>query len=112
MGAEPHAWAGRRHVVARPRFLASVREQGEYLGHTLDDLAQAFGGAVARGQGLLRAIVFDRPIAPALTDAARRQGLLVNPARPEILRFMPQLGVSRSEIDEMASLLRQAWCNG
>ncbi len=98
-------------AVSAPAFLAQVREQGDYLGNVLDELASAFGGAVARGQGLLRAIVFDRPQAPALTDAARARGLLVNAARPEILRLMPQLAVSRAEIDEMATLLRQAYAS-
>lgn len=98
-------------AVSQPAFLANVREQGHYLGTTLDSLAHSFGGAIARGQGLLRAIVFDRPIAPALVEAARGQGLLVNAARPEIVRLMPQLGVSRLEIDEMATLLRQAYAS-
>jgi len=96
-------------AVSQPGFLANVREQGEYLGAALNALAQSFGGAVTRGQGLLRAIVFDRPIAAALVEAARAQGLLVNAARPEIVRLMPQLGVSRIEIDEMAALLAQAY---
>lgn len=98
-------------TVSDPAFLAQVREQGEYLGEVLDTLAHGFGGAAARGQGLLCAIVFDRPVVPALTDAARAHGLLVNAARPEILRLMPQLAVSRAEIDEMASLLRQAYAS-
>jgi len=96
-------------AVSQPAFLANVGELGDYLGTTLDALAKSFGGAAARGQGLLRAIVFDRPIAPALVEAARGKGLLVNAARPEIVRLMPQLGVSRLEIDEMAALLTQAY---
>jgi len=95
-------------AVSHPDFLAHVREQGEYLGSALDELARDFGGAVARGQGLLRALVFDRPIATALTEAARGQGLLVNAARPDIVRLMPQLALSSSESDEMATLLGQA----
>jgi acetylornithine/N-succinyldiaminopimelate aminotransferase len=58
-------------TVSEPAFLARVREHGD----TLHELAHDFGGAVTRGQGLLRALVFDRHIAPALTEAARGQGL-------------------------------------
>jgi acetylornithine/N-succinyldiaminopimelate aminotransferase len=95
-------------IVSQPEFLDAVTRAGECLGDVLRELGVAFGGATARGQGLLWALVFDRPIAAALSDAARACGLLVNAPRPHILRFMPQLGVSRDEIMAMAERLRRA----
>jgi acetylornithine/N-succinyldiaminopimelate aminotransferase len=35
-------------------------------------------------------------------------GLLLNPARPNVLRFMPSLRVTRAEIDEMTDILSAA----
>ena len=95
-------------TVCQPEFLEGVRRRGELLGQTLSELAQAIGGARARGQGLLWALAFDRPIAADLCKAAREHGLLVNAARPEILRFMPQLAVTDQEIARMAEHLWRA----
>ena len=94
--------------VSQPAFLHAVTRAGECLASALRELGVALGGAVARGQGLLWALVFDRPIAAALSEAARECGLLVNAPRPHILRFMPQLGVTEQEITTMAERLWQA----
>jgi acetylornithine/N-succinyldiaminopimelate aminotransferase len=98
-------------ALSQPSFLESVRRVGSLLGATLSDLAVEFGGAHARGQGLLWALVFDRPIAARITEAARQGGLLINAARPNVLRFMPQLGVSAQEIRVMATRLRAAYAD-
>jgi acetylornithine/N-succinyldiaminopimelate aminotransferase len=90
--------------VKAPAFLARVREAGARLEQALGRLAVRFGGASTRGQGLLQALVFDRPLA----ERARDAGLLVNAARPDVLRFMPQLEVSDDEIDEMTRRLAHA----
>ncbi|MET0410589.1 MAG: aminotransferase class III-fold pyridoxal phosphate-dependent enzyme [Polyangiaceae bacterium] len=95
-------------IVSQPAFLSEVRARGELLGGVLWQLARELGGASARGQGLLWAIVLDRPLAAPLAAAAREQGLLVNAARPHVLRFMPQLGVTHREMLEMAERLRRA----
>jgi acetylornithine/N-succinyldiaminopimelate aminotransferase len=95
-------------IVSQPEFLSEVRARGELLGGVLWQLARELGGASARGRGLLWAIVLDRPLAAPLAAAAREQGLLVNAARPHILRFMPQLGVTHQEMLEMAERLRRA----
>jgi acetylornithine/N-succinyldiaminopimelate aminotransferase len=39
-------------------------------------------------------------------DDARERGLLLNAPRPDALRFMPALTVSREEVDRMIELLR------
>jgi acetylornithine/N-succinyldiaminopimelate aminotransferase len=95
-------------IVSQPEFLSTVRVLGEQLAGALWQLARELGGATARGQGLLWALVFDRPLATPLAAMAREHGLLVNAARPNILRFMPQLAVTHFEIREMAARLRRA----
>jgi len=42
-----------------------------------------------------------------LVAAALEQGLLINAPRPETLRFMPALTVTRHEIDRMLAILDQ-----
>jgi 4-aminobutyrate aminotransferase-like enzyme len=40
--------------------------------------------------------------------AALRRGLLVNPVRPNVVRFMPALTVTEEEIDRAADIIEQA----
>ena len=94
-------------IVTEPAFLEHVARVGEVLRAGLEKLARDFGGSV-RGQGLLLAWQLERAIAPAVVDEARQRGLLLNAARPNILRFMPSLRISDDEISLALALLRQA----
>jgi len=91
-------------VMAEPGFLAIVNERATTLHSGLQGLASTYGGKI-RGQGLLLAWVLDEPIAEALRDRCFDLGLLVNAARPNVLRFMPELHVPDAAILEMLSIL-------
>ncbi len=91
-----------------PGFLESVCARGEYLRKRLLELSDKHGLKGERGSGLLRALVLDDERGPAIVKAAlemQPQGLLLNSPRPNLLRFMPALNVSESEIDQMAEAL-------
>ncbi len=91
-----------------PGFLESVCARGEYLRKRLLELSDKHGLKGERGSGLLRALVLDDERGPAIVKAAlemQPQGLLLNSPRPNLLRFMPALNVSESEIDQMADAL-------
>jgi acetylornithine/N-succinyldiaminopimelate aminotransferase len=75
-----------------------------YLLTTLHDLAGRLKARL-RGRGHLFGLVLPEDRAPALRDACFERGLLINAARPNVLRFMPQLFVSAAEIDEMRETL-------
>ncbi|GAB3627782.1 Acetylornithine aminotransferase [Pandoraea terrae] len=95
-------------TIAAPGFLAFVQAQSEYLSAGLLKLSATYGLEGERGAGLLRALLLGRDIGPQLVEAARElspDGLLLNAARPNLLRFMPSLNVSRDEIDQMLTLL-------
>jgi len=95
-------------IVSAPGFLEVVRERGAQLESGLRQLARAWGRVSWRGRGLLQAMVFEQPRAEALCEAARAQGLLVNAARPHVLRFMPQLRISTAEVAELCGRLEAA----
>jgi acetylornithine/N-succinyldiaminopimelate aminotransferase len=95
-------------VIGQPSFLARVERRGLELGATLASLAGRWGRSQTRGRGLLAAVVFEDPIAERLAELARDERVLVNAARPTIVRFMPQLRVSSAEICEMAIRLARA----
>ena len=96
-------------AVAHPDFLQQVRNNGAYLSAQLTALAEETGHEGERGSGLLRALILADERGPALVEAARKlspEGLLLNAPRPNLIRFMPALNVSREEIDQMLAMLR------
>ncbi len=97
-------------VVSEPAFLARVRVSGEYLRERLSGLCEEHGFGV-RGRGLLLALMFPSARAERLVQACFSRGLLVNAPRPNLLRLMPSLRVSATEIDEMVTTLEQALCD-
>jgi acetylornithine/N-succinyldiaminopimelate aminotransferase len=91
-------------------FLKDVKAKGEYLSQQLQSLCQDFSLVGERGMGLLRALILPEERGPKLVESARAlgpMGLLINAPRPQLLRFMPALTVSRAEIDQMVEMLRR-----
>ena len=92
-------------TIARPEFLESVASNGAYLMARLRALAAEMGHGEVRGRGLLLALELRGQDAKKVAAAALDNGLLVNAPRPDTVRFMPALTVSRDEIDEMLTIL-------
>jgi acetylornithine/N-succinyldiaminopimelate aminotransferase len=92
-------------VVAKPQFLDRVKATSALLAETLLGLSTKHRLGSVRGRGLLLALDLGKPISAAVAAAALEAGLLVNAPRPEALRFMPALTVTRGEITEMAAIL-------
>ncbi|HKC97772.1 MAG TPA: acetylornithine transaminase [Methylomirabilota bacterium] len=93
-------------TVAQPEFLETVASNGAYLTARLRVLSGEFGLGEVRGRGLLQALGLPAQDAKKVSAAALDHGLLVNAPRPDALRFMPALTVSRDEIDEMLTILK------
>jgi uncharacterized protein YajQ (UPF0234 family) len=73
------------------------------------DLSKELGLDGERGEGLLRALKLNRDIGPEIVERARNLepiGLLLNSPRPNLIRFMPALNISREELKQMVDLLR------
>src|SRR5262245_26952667 len=99
-------------VVRAPEFLESVTANGRYLAGQLQALSADLGHGEVRGRGLLLALALRDLDAPKVARAAMDRGLLVNAPRPDTLRFMPSLTVSRGEIDQMIELLTASLRHG
>jgi acetylornithine/N-succinyldiaminopimelate aminotransferase len=93
-------------TVRAPAFLAAVTANGNYLIAQLRALSAELGHGEVRGRGLLIALQLRNLDAAKVSRACLDRGLLVNAPRPDTLRFMPALNVSRGEIDEMLIRLR------
>ncbi len=92
-------------IVAKPEFLRNVIASGEYLRAQLQSLAAEFSLGKVRGAGLLLALEIPRGNSKQIADAAFDNGLLINAAQANALRFMPALNVSVAEIDSAAQIL-------
>ncbi|HCH09596.1 MAG TPA: aspartate aminotransferase family protein [Dehalococcoidia bacterium] len=74
---------------------------GAYLGQGLNDLMSRHDFITeVRGMGCLWAMLFDSDITPAVVGACNDAGILLNPLRPNAVRLMPPLTVTKEEIDE------------
>src|ERR1700741_3916486 len=86
--------------VAAPEFLKASVDTGLFLASELQRLSARHGLGEVRGRGLLLALDLKLPIGPALVAQAFEVGLLLNSPRPDTLRFMPALNVTREEISQ------------
>src|SRR5690242_3318396 len=91
--------------VAAPDFLKQATEAGLFLESELQKLSARHGLGEVRGRGLLLALDLKLPIGAAIVAQAFEAGLLLNAPRPDTLRLMPALNVTREEIDEMIGTL-------
>lgn len=91
-------------AVTAPGFLEQVTAAAAYLDAGLARISEPFEGRT-RGAGLLRALTLPAPKGAEIVRIAMERGLLINSPRPELLRFMPALNVSHTEIDEMLAIL-------
>ena len=99
------------HAVLADGFLGRVRATGEHLGERLEALSAQYGLGEVRGVGLLRALELGQPLAAAVVAHAREHlmlgaagdntGVLLNAPRPSVLRFMPALNVTPTQVDAM-----------
>ena len=106
-GGNPIAAAVARVVVRRLRsgdLLANVERQGERLRKRLTALHNEIGViAEVRGKGLMIGAVLRAEWAgraEELVEVCRRHGVLVLQAGLHVLRFLPPLNISDSELDE------------
>jgi predicted acetylornithine/succinylornithine family transaminase len=83
-----------------------VKANGAYLMAELERLKSKYSFTVdVRGRGLLAAIQFDRDLSDKVVTSCLRKGLLLNPVKPNAIRFMPPLIVGRDEVDEAVGIL-------
>jgi acetylornithine/N-succinyldiaminopimelate aminotransferase len=87
--------------VSDPDFLKSVSDTGLILESELQRISARHGLGEVRGRGLLLALDLKHPIAASIVAQAFDDGVLLNAPRPDALRFMPALNVTREEIAAM-----------
>jgi predicted acetylornithine/succinylornithine family transaminase len=87
------------HVVQNdiPAYAETV---GQHLRDGLNAIASRHELITeVRGMGLLIAVQFSSDISGQMVSLCNEEGLLLNPVRPNAIRFMPPLNVSQQEVD-------------
>lgn len=100
-------------TIAQENLLQNVQARGEQLRAGLNIVAQKYPQHVAlvRGWGLINGLVLKQDshlTAPDIVKAVMAEGLLLVPAGPKVLRFVPPLIVSSAEIDIAVAAVEQA----
>ena len=102
------AYAGTKYLIDHD-IPAHVKRMELYLLQHLQALRAQFSCVAAvRGKGLLAAMEFDSDIAGRVVTQANAAGVLLNVVRPNTVRFMPPLTITREEVDEAAERLEEA----
>jgi acetylornithine/succinyldiaminopimelate/putrescine aminotransferase len=94
------------HFIIDGAIPSRVKQTGAYLMSKLNKLKTKFDFiAEVRGQGLLVAVQFDRDLSDEVVRACLERGLLLNPVKPNAIRLMPPLNITRSDVDEAIAIL-------
>jgi acetylornithine/N-succinyldiaminopimelate aminotransferase len=83
-----------------------VKRNGAYLLAQLNKLKSKYDFIVeVRGRGLLAAIQFNSDLTQDVVKSCMERGLLLNPVKPNAIRFMPPLTIGRKDIDSAIGIL-------
>lgn len=93
-------------VLFTPESFKHVTDMGDYLKEGLSRFVDGERFVEVRGLGLMIGLVSTEPVADWVTELAEA-GLLVVMAGPHVIRFLPSLLVTKSEIDEALTKLEQ-----
>ncbi|WP_214738031.1 acetylornithine transaminase [Exiguobacterium sp. s162] len=93
-------------VLLTPESLKHVTDMGDYLKGGLSRFVDGERFVEVRGLGLMIGLVSTEPVADWVTELVE-VGLLVVMAGPYVIRFLPSLLVTKSEIDEALTKLEQ-----
>jgi len=95
-------------VIEEEGLLENAKTVGAYFKEQLQQLADRYSFIQhVRGQGLMLALVLDRP-AGDLVKLLTENGLLALAAGKTALRFLPPLNIGRDEVDRAMILLNES----
>lgn len=115
-GGNPFACAAGLTVlqtIEQENLLQNVQDRGVQLRSRLSAIADKYPHLFVevRGWGLINGLEINAEASltsPDIVNAALAEGLLIAPAGPKVLRFVPPLIVSAAEVDRAADLLEIA----
>ncbi|ACK66024.1 acetylornithine and succinylornithine aminotransferase [Rippkaea orientalis PCC 8801] len=118
-GGNPFASAAALTVlqtIEKENILQNVQARGEQLRTRLRAIVSQYPNLFTevRGWGLINGLELQENIqltSPDIVKAAMEEGLLLAPAGPKVLRFVPPLIVSENEVEEAVDILGKVIAN-
>ena len=102
------AYASTKYIIEND-VISNAREMGEALMRALNELKSRYDFvADVRGRGLLVAMEFSDDISGKVVSLCNEEGLLLNPVKPNAIRFMPPLNVNAEEVEGATARLDAA----
>uniref|UniRef100_B8HUX8 Acetylornithine aminotransferase n=1 Tax=Cyanothece sp. (strain PCC 7425 / ATCC 29141) TaxID=395961 RepID=B8HUX8_CYAP4 len=100
-------------TILQEDLLENVRQRGEQLRAGLAEIAQHYPDQIAevRGWGLINGLVLQpdtKLVAADIVKAAMQAGLLLVPAGPKVVRFVPPLIINAMEIEQALDKVKSA----
>lgn len=91
--------------ILTPEFLDEVRQKAAYLKTQLEERLSSYDSVSAiRGMGMMLGIETTKDLSQVL-DEAKKKGLILLTAGSDVIRLLPPLTISRSEIDSALEVL-------
>jgi acetylornithine/N-succinyldiaminopimelate aminotransferase len=102
------------HTLESENLIANAKARGQQLRQGLNTMAAKYPEIIdsSRGWGLINGLVLKSDIAITAADvvkATMEAGLLLVPAGPQVVRFVPPLIVTESEINQALEKLDRAF---
>ena len=95
-------------VIEEEELLDNCVKMGELLKAKLEEFADQYDQLLeVRGKGLMLGLVTEGP-AKDLVEAFKAQGLLVLTAGEHVVRFLPPLTLSESDLEDVADMISDA----
>jgi len=99
------AYAVTKHIIEND-VAGNARRVGEHLGSRLAKLKAKHVFIVdVRGRGLLWAVEFKKDMAEPVMLGCIEKGLLVNKLKPNAIRLIPPLIITKKDVDEATGIL-------
>ncbi len=97
-------------IISDPNFLNNVETQGIYMKEKLSELCKEYAGYAVevRGKGLIQGLQLSRDAQKVMIEAFN-QGLVLNTASGNTLRFLPPLIIDKSHINEAHEKLKNTF---
>ncbi|VXD24362.1 Acetylornithine aminotransferase [Planktothrix serta PCC 8927] len=100
-------------TLERENILENVQKRGEQLRSKLTEIAQKYPNLIAevRGWGLINGLELKADVeltSPEVVKVAMEAGLLLVPAGPKVLRFVPPLIVTEEEVNTALKAVENA----
>ena len=92
-------------VIETEGLVGHAAEMGELLQASLQELE---GVREVRGRGLMRAVVFEEPVARRFQSRCLEEGVIVNAVDDHAVRLVPPLVITAEQIERAADGMRRA----